>query len=143
MDVLIRYAMSFVGLPYRWGGDDAINGFDCSGFVQEVLASVGMDPKGDQTAHGLYQHFKVSGGQRRVLMRGSLCFFGSSATRITHVGFALDGWRMIEAGGGGSNTKTKDDAARHNAYIRIRPVLSRSDLIEAILPPYETQELFS
>lgn len=142
MDFLIKYAMSFIGLPYRWSGDDSIDGFDCSGFVQEVLSSVGMDPRGDQTAQGLYDYFKSSDGQRGVLSRGSLCFFGSSETRISHIAIAIDSWRIIEAGGGGSNTVSRAAAAKHNAFIRIRPINSRSNLIESIFPSYNTKEMF-
>ena len=140
MDDLLKYAYSFLGQRYRWGGDDTIDGFDCSGLVQEILSSVGMDPPGDQTAHGLYKHF-LKTGERRILMRGSLCFFGRPS-RITHVGFAVDNWRQIEAGGGGSATRTAKDAANQNAFVRVRPVLARSDLVEAILPNYNHQELF-
>jgi cell wall-associated NlpC family hydrolase len=57
MDLLIQYAMSFIGVPYRWGGSNPITGFDCSGLVQEILKSVYMDPPGDQTAEALYQYF--------------------------------------------------------------------------------------
>src|SRR5262245_15294757 len=35
---LIRTARSLEGTPYQWGGDDPSSGFDCSGFVQYVLA---------------------------------------------------------------------------------------------------------
>jgi cell wall-associated NlpC family hydrolase len=131
MQLMIDYAMQFVGLRYKWGGDDAIEGFDCSGFVQEVLASVGMDPNFDQTSHGLYEYFKRN-GTIGVKVKGSLLFFGG--LRITHVAIAMDHFRMIEAGGGGSSTKTASDAARQNAYVRVRPIKSRFDLKEAILP---------
>ncbi|MFC1535727.1 NlpC/P60 family protein, partial [Candidatus Neomarinimicrobiota bacterium] len=35
-------AFHFVGLPYLWGGDDAVAGYDCSGLVIEILKSVGL-----------------------------------------------------------------------------------------------------
>jgi len=134
MKTLIEYAMSFLGKAYIWGGDDPILGYDCSGLVQEILASVGMDPPGDQTAHNLYIHF-MGEPHTTKSKAGSLVFFGERP-RITHVGFMIDNWRMIEAGGGGSRTKTVADAAAQNAYIRIRPVYKRSDLIGFIHPNY-------
>lgn len=134
MELLRQYALSFVGLPYRWGGDDSIEGFDCSGAAQEILASVGMDPPGDQTAHGLYHHFK-NHHKSRTIECGSLLFFGSPS-KIVHVGFAIDNFRMVEAGGGDSRTVDRDAAVRQNAYVRVRPYTSRSDFVAAFLPLY-------
>jgi cell wall-associated NlpC family hydrolase len=134
MSVLVDYALQFVGLPYRWGGDDTIDGFDCSGFVQELLASVGMDPRGDQTSDALYRHFLLQ-PHSNALKPGSLAFFGSQS-RITHVAMMINHWQMIEAAGGGSRTKTRSDAASQNAYIRIRPLNLRRDLVAVLHPNY-------
>jgi len=134
MKTLINYAHSFVGKPYIWGGDDPILGFDCSGLVQEILSSVGMDPPGDQTANALYMFFMAQPHTTQA-KAGSLVFYGK-VPNVTHVGFMVDKWRMIEAGGGGSSTKTGADAAAQNAYIRIRPIQRRNDLIGIIHPNY-------
>jgi len=136
MNDLIAYAMCFVGLPYHWGGDDTIEGFDCSGLVQEILASVGKDPPGDQTADGLFRHF-INNGTMDLRKPGALAFFGQLGKGITHVGFMVDSWRMLEAAGGGSKTRTLADAAKHNAYIRIRPITNRVDLVKVIMPDYK------
>lgn len=134
MKLLIDYAMQFVGLPYKWGGDDTIKGFDCSGFAQEILAAVGMDPQGDQTADRLYRYFKEQ-GDRGVRRPGALSFYGKPE-RITHIGFCVTRDLMLEAGGGGSKTVDAEAAARHNAYIRMRPIKARSDFVECIMPRY-------
>ena len=133
---------SNLGKPYIWGGDDTIKGFDCSGLAQEVLASIGLDPKGDQTANALCEHFKHpangvmhidNGIVKGYLEFGTLLFFGNT-NRITHVAIAIDQTLMYEAGGGGSKTRTIEDAIAQNAYIRIRPIARRKDLIYAITP---------
>lgn len=126
IDLLIQYAMSFIGVNYLWGGDDPMRGYDCSGYIQEILASQGWDPKGDQTAQNLYDYFKHMLPHTRM-KRGSLLFFGVDHKNITHVALALDGRYMIEAGGGGSTTTSKEAAERANAFVRIRPV--RFDLV--------------
>lgn len=133
MDLLISYAMSWVGKPYLWGGDDWY-GMDCSGLVQELLQSVGLDPRGDQTAHGLYKWFSYRGqiGYREA---GALAFYGSDK-RVVHVAFMVDSMRVIEAGGGDSRTKTHEDSIRQNAYVRMRPYDYRSDFFCVILPNY-------
>lgn len=137
--ILYDYAMQFVGTPYRWGGDDPIDGYDCSGFVQELLSSVGHDPKGDQTAQALFDYFNAMGrAEWNVHKIGALAFFGKDPTHISHVAMLLDEYRMIEAGGGGSQTTNRAEAAAQNAYIRIRPISNRSDLVAVLRPRYHT-----
>ena len=137
MTYLIQYAMSFLGVPYKWAGSNPISGLDCSGLLQCILQSVGMDPPGDQTAQGLFNHFEVSSTWNSYTP-GALAFFGESVTKITHVAFLIDQYRMIEAGGGGHLTLTKEDAALQNAFVRIRLIKSRKDLVAVIKPRYAT-----
>jgi len=145
MQILIDYAMRFNNTPYRWGGDDPIEGYDCSGLVQDILASVGQDPPGDQTAQGLFNFFSQNGiifGPHKTISDadaiGAIAFFGKGNASISHVGFIVSNspLRMIEAGGGGSHTQDKKDAARQNAFVRVRPVGSRKDIIAIIRPHY-------
>lgn len=136
MKTLKDYAMSFLGLPYIWGGSNTINGYDCSGLVQEILASVGMEPPLDMTANGLYHHFLETGDIVDDLELGALVFYGN-ANRIKHVAFCIDNFRVIEAGGGNSSCKTKEVAAKFDAFVRIRPYNHRKDLMSIIMPVYE------
>lgn len=131
--LFVSACLRFLGLPYRWGGDDPMKGFDCSGLVQELLAMLGLDPKGDETAQVLYDYFKSRshGSMREV---GTLYFYGSADNRITHIAMGVDSETVIEAGGGGSKTLTADDAAAQNAYIRLRPWNARKDLVAIIHP---------
>ena len=39
---VLDYAYSFLGTPYRWGGDDPLTGIDCSGLALEVLKAAGI-----------------------------------------------------------------------------------------------------
>lgn len=135
MDILKAVALSFLHVPYKWGGDDP-SGIDCSGLVQEILASVGIDPPGDQNAQALYNHFERNGSWNSYGF-GALAFFGESALKITHVGFCLDTNLMIEAGGGGSKTNTPQDAIAQNAFVRVRPIKRRKDLVAVIKPRYD------
>lgn len=137
LTLLKDYALQFVGTNYLWGGDDPILGYDCSGFIQELLMSVGIDPPGDQTAQALYNHFKSNGS--RALSRGyigALVFYGRGPHTISHVGMCLDGKTTIEAGGGNARTKTKQAASAQNAFIRLRPLRNRRDIVEILLPNY-------
>lgn len=133
MEILKEYALRFVGIPYRWSGDDALAGYDCSGLCQELLAMMGVDPPGDQSADGLYRHF-LKHGTLDVYDLGSLAFYGTPE-KITHVTLLLDAKHMIEAGGGGSKTLTLQDAINQNAYVRVRPLRTQG-LVAVILPKY-------
>lgn len=127
-----EYLFTFVGTNYKWGGDDPVEGMDCSGLALEFLNAFLYNIP-DTTAEGLRQLFK----QRKVTTAkfGTLVFFGSS--NATHVGIALDDTLMIEAGGGGSKVTDRATAAKANAFIKVRPILRRKDLIELCHPEYK------
>ena len=133
-EVAVNYAWTLLGDPYLWGGDD-FAGRDCSGQVQEILAAVGLDPSGDQTADGLYRHFsdKVIDANHNGIPAGCVVFYGTKQ-KIIHVVFSIGNGLMIEQGGGGSRTLTETDAMRDNAFSRIRPISRRSDFVCAVDP---------
>jgi len=43
-ELALKYLWHWLGIQYSYGGDDAIEGWDCSGMVIEVLQSVGILP---------------------------------------------------------------------------------------------------
>ncbi|RYG35453.1 NlpC/P60 family protein [bacterium] len=38
-----RAGLNYVGTPYKWGGNDLMNGIDCSGFVKKLFGKIGVD----------------------------------------------------------------------------------------------------
>lgn len=133
MNHLVMYAFQFIGVPYKWGGDSPLVGLDCSGLVQVILKGAGIDPPGDQTAQALFDIFKDCENRPQT---GALSFYGMSPKNITHVGFCVSSYSMIEAGGGGRNTLTLSDAQRDNAFVRLSPINSRRDLVACLMPRY-------
>jgi len=156
-----KVAWSLHGLPYIWGGDDPVSGFDCSGLCIEILKSVGILPRsGDWTAQGLFSHFEPQ--RVNVPGLGCLVFFKKTyAHAIHHVEFCLDSQISMGASGGGSQTGVQprlppnptemdrinfkldrllwlsgDSATRHNAYTKVRPFVSRDDLY-AFVDPFQ------
>lgn len=112
--------------PYLWAGDDPLAGFDCSGLVNEGLKAAGILPRdGDWNADALSRKF------RRILdaelKPGCLLFWNRGGT-IGHVEIvhAIIGGQVftIGASGGGSKTKTLEDAIAQNAYVKIRPAVA-------------------
>jgi lysozyme len=130
----IEYCKQHIGKPYIWGADGP-DSFDCSGLAQALLAWVGLDPPGDQTANGLYRHFKIpdNGVPVAIAECGCLVFYGKPS-RVGHVAVCLDDKDMIEAGGGGPETTTIEIAVQHKAEVRTRPINRRSDLVALIRP---------
>ena len=130
-DLTIAFALSLLGAPYRWGGQDPNQGFDCSGFVITVLQAEGRLKDGfDASSQGLYTYFKTNGAlETNYPTKGCLAFFGKSKTEIKHVALCLNSKQLIEAAGGGRNTRTLSEAIRDQAFVRIRPIGYRKDIV--------------
>jgi len=132
-EISTQVAWQLLGTPYKWGGNDPLAGFDCSGFCIELLQSVKRFPlKEDTTAKGLWLLFKncrVSFAQE-----GCLVFWGDDESSIRHVEYCLNEDLSIGASGGGSNTNSVQDAIDQNAYIKIRPIRSRPGVVGFVDP---------
>lgn len=135
IELMIDYAKRFIGLPYRWGGDDPMSGYDCSGLLIECLSSIGHAPPHDMNAQGLYNYFKPIAADN-VLGAGALCFYGQATDKISHVALMIDLGFVLEAGGGNSKTTSLDQAIKQNAFIRVRPFDNRKDLLAILMPRY-------
>jgi len=134
IDWFLEYAWSFLGTPYKWAGDDPIEGIDCSGLVIECLRAVGKYPhKQDSTANGLFENFAWLEKHVTSAEAGCLVFFGKPSA-VTHVAICLSHEVMIEAGGGGSTTLTEEIAAKQNAFVKMSPIKRRSDIVGFINP---------
>jgi len=124
-ELALKIAESFVNLPYRWGGNDPLTGFDCSGLVIEILQSVGViESKKDYTSEGLKNLFP----QTDVLEPGNLLFYDwdedSVIDHIEMIAFVDDQGTVfsIGASGGDSSTLSESVAAQQNAYVKIRQI---------------------
>lgn len=126
----LDYLAKFIGLPYVWGGDNPLSGFDCSGLVVEGLKAVGVLPRlGDWTAGGLLNgvfHDLPRATSPAELRPGMLVFWRRDDGYVRHVEMvfaAAEGAVItIGASGGGSKTITIGDAIKADAYVKLRPV---------------------
>ena len=112
-------ARCYIGTWYKWGGDDPA-GFDCSGFVGELLRSAGVLTDGPKlNAAMLYEKFKIKKVKRPY--RGCLVFcFKDNVCK--HVEFMRDDQRTMGASGGGPHIDSPQDAIAANAFIKTRPI---------------------
>lgn len=112
---------SFLNLPYKWGGDDPMSGFDCSGLVVEGLKVIGeLKEKDDATADMLWNHYRHL--ETYAPTEGTFLFYFNSKGNAFHVVVCLDPYFQIGSSGGGSRTTSAGAASNQNAYVKIRPI---------------------
>jgi cell wall-associated NlpC family hydrolase len=94
---IARFARTFVGVPYSWGGSTPRSGFDCSGLVTYVYRHFGV----------ALPHYTVAqfGRGRRVsrwaLRPGDLVFFAE----LSHVGIYLGHGKFVHAPHSGTRVR--------------------------------------
>ena len=135
--LLALMAIQYLNIPYVWGGNNTL-GLDCSGFILKVLHDVNITLP-DMTSQGIYnwasekKNFYMCEPEEDCLL-----FFGESTQHIKHVSLALSDTMMIEAGGSGRESlrMSKEDLARIDARVRIKPITNRGDLVASIKIKY-------
>lgn len=136
---IITYAHAMIGTPYKFGGNNPIEGIDCSGLVTELMKAAGELEHGqDLTAQQLFDHFAQAAGSDSMdrPAPGALAFYGKSVSEITHVAFMITPYQIIEAGGGDRTTLNDEVAAKKNAFVRMRLLRYRKDFLTTIKPGY-------
>ena len=90
---LAEYALGFRGVPYRFGGADPDEGFDCSGLVQYVFAQYGVPvPRVVEQQYLVGE--KINDEQ---IQPGDLLFFATKGPGATHVAIAIGENRFVHA----------------------------------------------
>lgn len=84
-ELLYSTVNSWLGVPYRYGGNDR-NGIDCSAFVGTVFRQV-YGKNLHRTANDMLQD--VSLIHKNQLREGDLLFFTNSKGKVSHVGIYL------------------------------------------------------
>lgn len=91
---LVKTAKRFLGVPYRWGGEDRENGFDCSGLTMVSYRLNGLNlPRNSR------MQFRAGRSvSQQQLQRGDLVFFATKGgKRVTHVGMYVGDNQFIHA----------------------------------------------
>lgn len=147
LQVLSVFLASTLGTPYYWGGNNPVQGYDCSGFVMDYMAMYGIGPKEDSSAQMIFNYFQKDANtkvENYYPGLGALVFYGTRVKvsgswrvkNITHIGVMINENQIAEAGGGDRRTLTMDEAAEQNAYVRIRPYNRRKDIVFILTPKY-------
>lgn len=91
---LALQALAYLGVPYRYGGEDPQRGFDCSGLVRHVTRSVLQVDLPRRSEAIALQGQAVRKDELQV---GDLVFFNTRGRRNSHVGFYLGEGRFVHA----------------------------------------------
>ena len=91
---LVRTAKRFIGVPYRWGGEDRQKGFDCSGLTMVCYRLNGLNlPRNSRSQFGDGRWIP-----KAKLKKGDLVFFATrGGKRVSHVGMYIGNGQFIHA----------------------------------------------
>lgn len=90
--IIAETAKRFVGIPYKWGGDNVVEGMDCSGFTKAIYNLCGINIPRTADAQ-MRDGYPVDFDE---LKEGDLVFFGSNG-KATHVGIYIGDGKMVHA----------------------------------------------
>ena len=102
---LVVNAFTFLGVPYRRGGNNSETGFDCSGFVRAMYQqTVGLilPRKAEQQAAATEKIEKSD------LQPGDLVFFNTMRRAFSHVGIYVGGGKFIHSPKPGGEVRVED-----------------------------------
>lgn len=100
---VLERALSALGIPYRWGGANPKQGFDCSGLVQYAFAPLeGLELP--RTSRAL-SRLDAPSIKRSALRPGDLLFFRIRSRSVDHVAIYLGEGRFIHAPRRGANVR--------------------------------------
>lgn len=118
---VIFYALSMVGINYRYGGNSPQTGFDCSGLVGHVYKKIAglVLPRDSYAMARLGQPIALD-----ELKPGDLVFFNTMRRPFSHVGIYLGEQRFVHAPSSGKSVHVVDMtesywAARYNGARRV------------------------
>ena len=109
---VVLTALNFVDTPYRYGGNTAATGFDCSGFTRHVYRQtlgVVLPRQSDQQAID----GDLSDVDRDDLQPGDLVFFNTARRAYSHVGIYIGDDRFVHAPRTGAQVRVENLRVRY------------------------------
>jgi cell wall-associated NlpC family hydrolase len=102
---LVINAMGFLGVPYKFGGNSAEGGFDCSGFVKAIFQqTIGhVLPR-----RAVEQAAATQTIDKTELQPGDLVFFNTLKSAFSHVGIYVGDNKFIHSPRSGSVVRVED-----------------------------------
>ena len=131
---LLMYALSMIGVKYKYGGSSMESGFDCSGFVRHVYGTVtAIDlPRNAQDMSKVGSEVRLAD-----LAPGDLVFYNTLGRRFSHVGIYIGGGRFVHAP---SERKSVETVDMNAAYWKRRFNGARRLLVDSPSSAIESSE---
>ena len=109
-DKIVKESVNYLGIPYKYGGDNPIEGFDCSGFVKYIYQKVAkLDvPRTTKSQVKIGKPIKIAN-----IQKGDLVFFGINSKSVNHVGIYIGDNQFIHAPSTGSTVRVENI---HSSY---------------------------
>ncbi len=104
---MVISAMNFLDIRYRLGGNNAQEGFDCSGFTRHVFESVRglvLPRRAQEQAHAP----ELKAIKQSELQPGDLVFFNTLRRTFSHVGIYVGEGRFIHAPRTGTHVRMEN-----------------------------------
>lgn len=92
-EMVVNYALQFVGNPYVWGGNSLTKGCDCSGFVHQVYKYFGYNLVRYSLSF-LYEGVPVS---KSDMKPGDIVVYPRNSEGIGHVAIYIGNGKIVEA----------------------------------------------
>jgi cell wall-associated NlpC family hydrolase len=109
---LLLSAIGLVGVPYRLGGTDLENGFDCSGFTRH-LYQAHLDVTLPRRSQEQAQAAGFVDVAPYELQPGDLVFYNTLQRRNSHVGIYIGQGRFVHAPRTGAQVRLEAMGARY------------------------------
>lgn len=105
MNDLVIYTVSLADTPYRYGGNSASSGFDCSGFVDYVYRhSLGISlPRTSREISKIGEPVSLDD-----LSPGDLVFYNTQHASFSHVGIYVGDGKFVHSPRTGENVRTEE-----------------------------------
>ncbi len=110
MNDLVMYALSLADTPYRYGGNSAGSGFDCSGFVGHVYRhSLGISlPRSSREISRVGRPASLD-----ELRPGDLVFYNTQHASFSHVGIYVGDGKFVHSPRSGESVRTEEMQMRY------------------------------
>ena len=132
---MVDRALSWLGVRYRFGGQDEKRGFDCAGFVRRVFSTMTVDLP--RTAAAQYRQGCIV--ERDELQPGDLVFFRNTYKRgISHVGIYIGNGEFVHAA---SRRRAVTVDRLDSPYFDKRFAGGRRITTAAVVPPMPSSDI--
>ena len=116
-EAVIRFALQFIGCPYKWGGTNLTGGIDCSGYVQAIYRQFGYSLPRTSSAQ---RNYGIAIESLKDALPGDIiCYQG-------HVALYLGNGQIVHA----SNSKPYPRGGVKVSKVGIRPIIGIRRIIK-------------